>query len=88
MSEGTNRERINQNTDNIDLNNLTLEQAKAIIETLPELIDTYKKLMDKPKINNIELVDNKTLEELGIQPAGEYEEVEALSNQEIENLLK
>lgn len=32
----------------------------------------YDKLENKPSINNIELSDNKTLDELGIQPKGEY----------------
>lgn len=32
----------------------------------------YKRLDNKPKINNVELVDNKTLHELGIQPEGNY----------------
>lgn len=32
----------------------------------------YEKLSNKPFINNIELVGNKTLEELGIQPTGDY----------------
>lgn len=32
----------------------------------------YGALLNKPKINNIELKGNKTLEELGIQPKGNY----------------
>jgi hypothetical protein len=32
----------------------------------------YKDLTDKPTINNVELAGNKTLEELGIQPKGNY----------------
>lgn len=32
----------------------------------------YKRLDNKPKINNVELIDNKTLHELGIQPEGNY----------------
>ena len=33
---------------------------------------SYNDLTDKPSINNVELSGNKTLENLGIQPAGEY----------------
>lgn len=32
----------------------------------------YNKLVNKPQINNVELDGNKTLEELGIQPKGDY----------------
>ena len=32
----------------------------------------YTNLSDKPKINNVELIGNKTLEELGIQQSGNY----------------
>jgi hypothetical protein len=32
----------------------------------------YEELSNKPKINNVELKGNKTLEELGIQPEGDY----------------
>lgn len=32
----------------------------------------YIELSNKPKINNIELLGNKALEELGIQPKGNY----------------
>lgn len=41
----------------------------------------YNYLQNKPKINNVELVDNKSLEDLGIQNS------EALSNLEIEEIL-
>lgn len=32
----------------------------------------YSELENKPSINNVELSNNKTLEELGIQPSGDY----------------
>lgn len=32
----------------------------------------YNELTNKPQINNVELAGNKTLEDLGIQPAGDY----------------
>lgn len=37
-----------------------------------EDIFNYNDLENKPKINNVELIDNKTLHELGIQPEGNY----------------
>lgn len=32
----------------------------------------YNQLTNKPQINDIELTGNKTLEDLGVQPAGDY----------------
>lgn len=46
----------------------------------------YEKLQNKPQINNIELVKNKTLDELGIQEKGDYPN-EVLTNTEIEDLI-
>ena len=34
--------------------------------------NNYNKLENKPKINGVEVVGNKTLDDLGIQPKGEY----------------
>lgn len=39
----------------------------AIIETVD-----YNKLISKPQINDVELIGNRTLDELGIQPKGTY----------------
>ena len=36
------------------------------------VVNDYTKLDKKPQINNVELDGNKTLEELGIQPKGDY----------------
>lgn len=38
----------------------------------------YQKLTNKPSINGVELIGNKTFEDLGLSP---------LSNEEIENIL-
>ena len=46
----------------------------------------YAYLTNKPKINNVELINNKTLEELGIQEKGEYPS-ESLTNSDIEQLI-
>lgn len=37
-----------------------------------ETVSDYNQLNNKPKINNIELAGNKTLDELGIQSKGDY----------------
>ena len=44
----------------------------------------YANLEDKPSINGIELSNNKTLEELGIQPEGDY----ALKSDIVEEILE
>lgn len=42
----------------------------------------YTKLQNKPSINNVELIGNKTAKDLNLQ-----EEVQALTNLEIEEIL-
>ena len=44
--------------------------------------DNYNYLNNKPKINNVELKDNKTAKQLGLQ-----EEMDSLTNMEIEEIL-
>lgn len=44
--------------------------------------DNYNYLNNKPKINDVELRDNKTAKQLGLQ-----EEMESLTNLEIEEIL-
>ena len=46
----------------------------------------YRLLDNLPSINNVVLIDNKTLDDLNIQIKGEYPE-HALTNSEIEELL-
>lgn len=46
----------------------------------------YEELENKPSINSVELVGNKTLDELNIQQKGDYPQ-EALSNVEIEEII-
>ena len=54
--------------------------------------DNYKELKNKPSINGVELIDNKSLDELGIQPAGNYSTYEYVDgrfdtvNTEINNI--
>lgn len=46
-------------------------------------VNNYEELPNKPRINDIELIGNKTAKELELQ-----EEMETLSNLEIEEILK
>ena len=46
----------------------------------------YNRLINKPQINSVELIGNKSLDELDIQVKGDYPD-EALTNNEIEELL-
>jgi len=48
---------------NIEVNS---EEIEVVVNT------NYEILENKPSINNVELVGNKSLSDLGIQPAGEY----------------
>lgn len=47
-------------------------------------ISSYNELKDKPSINNVTLIGNKSLKELGIPD----EEIIPIPNSELENLLK
>ena len=49
---------------------IQVEQENIIINTSGT--SDYDELINKPQINNIELIGNKTLDELGIQPKGDY----------------
>lgn len=51
------------------------------------IANDYRELDNKPKINDVELIGNKTLEELDIQPKGDYL-AETLTNLEIEEIFK
>lgn len=62
------------------------EDAEEEVTTLEEDIgggtNNYNNLNNKPKINNVELVGNKTSKDLKIQ-----DEMESLTNMEIEEIL-
>lgn len=47
----------------------------------------YKELNNKPKINHIELMDDKSLNELGIQEKGDYAD-SRITNLEIEYIFR
>ena len=61
---------VNEENETIDL---SLEDIIIISEK------DYEKLIKKPRINEVELVGNKTLEELGI---------EECTNQDIDNMFE
>lgn len=54
----------------IDETEIQVEQENIIINTSGT--SDYDELINKPQINNIELIGNKTLDELGIQEKGDY----------------
>ena len=54
----------------IDESEIQVEQENIIINTSGT--SNYDELINKPQINDIELIGNKTLDELGIQPKGDY----------------
>ena len=57
----------------INLDGTIIEGNSNVKVTITSLETySYNELTDKPSINNVELSGNKTLENLGIQPAGEY----------------
>lgn len=75
----------------------TTNELLGEIETVNEIVGevsintgggtlNYEYLYNKPKINNVELIQNKTLEDLGIQEKGEYPS-QSLSNSDIEAIL-
>jgi len=69
---------------NGDLDNIL--QLDAVVNPITMGTDDYTRLINKPKINYVELIDNKTLDELNIQVKGDYPD-EALTNAEIEALI-
>jgi hypothetical protein len=60
---------------------------QAIQQAVIEGVKNYNLLENKPKINNVVLQGDKTLDELGVQPKGNYAD-EILTNSEIEELLE
>ena len=67
--------KINPQTQQDDISIIVNPQSQQdiLIKTdLPVSIKSYKQLKDLPQINGITLEDNKTSEELGLQPAGDY----------------
>ena len=65
--------------DNIDID-IQNEATRTITEK------DYNNLENKPQINNITLIDNRSLDELGIQPEGEYADTR-ITNTELEAIF-
>lgn len=57
------------------------------LRDIPFSTNNYKKLVNKPSINSVVLIDNKTSEDLGLQPAGSYAN-SRISNIEIDQLFR
>lgn len=75
----------NQNVSmNIEDNNLSIDFQMA---DTPVASNNYNDLVNKPKINSVTLIHNKTSDELGLQPAGEYANSK-ITNIEIDNLFR
>lgn len=66
----------------IEINDIILEEEIVFspleLDTMRVIMDDYNKLKNKPSINEVELVDNKQLEDLNIN---------RLTNTEIEDLI-
>ena len=60
-------------------------QVARIDEALANLGD-YDSLDNKPQINSVELTGNISLDDLGVQPEGDYPD-DALTNNDIDNLI-
>ena len=66
---------IGENAGSIDFNIDTVEGTR-----------NYEKLTNKPQINSVELLGNKSLDQLGIQEAGDYADTR-ITNLEIDALF-
>ena len=66
----------------IEINDIILEEEIVFspleLDTMRVIMDDYNKLKNKPSINEVELVDNKQLEDLNIN---------RLTNTDIENII-
>ena len=75
-----------------DMLNLTMDQRNTFkLGLVPPAglggVTDYRDLDFKPSINSVTLIGDRSLEELGMQPAGDYADA-ALTNLEIEELLR
>ena len=58
----------------------------VLIYTTGEIERDYRWIKNKPQINGVELVGNKTSEDLGVQPAGEYADT-PITNPEVDEII-
>lgn len=76
-------------TNNRDIDISIQEASSSIgfeIKTQTTGTKDYNKLSNKPSVNDITLIGNKTSEDLGLQPAGEYANSK-ITNLEIDTLF-
>ena len=96
-SENQNIDFVSQTNDDIDVNVIENENVSMNIQDsgsnlnfqlreTPMSTNDYNKLVNKPSINSIVLIHNKTSEDLGLQPAGEYADAK-ITNLEIDALF-
>lgn len=71
----------NDNETIIELKTESFEKSINLEKEQTGSVSDYKALLNKPQINNVELSGNKTLEELGIQPIGNYASEEYVQEQ-------
>ena len=69
----------------LDSNNLLDVQLQNVVTRIGG-VDDYEDLRNKPSINEVTLSGNKSSEELGLQPIGDYPN-HALTNEEIDAIL-
>lgn len=62
---------MDNKTATLDTVKMTVD-LKGVQTVTGEPVSDYNQLNNKPQINNVELTGNKTLDELNIQPKGEY----------------
>lgn len=70
---------------NVEINNEAIN-LKVGIQKVKGGTSNYKELDNLPSINDVVLIDNKTLDDLNIQIKGDYPN-EYITNSEIEEML-
>lgn len=75
---------VDMTTDNIDITQASDDTETILLDGTYNVspLTSYLPLSDKPKINSIELINNKTSSQLGLQ-----DEMSSLSNTDIDDLL-
>lgn len=88
---------VSPTNENIDVNVIENENVSMDIQDsgsnlsfqlreTPMATNNYERLVNKPSINSVVLIHNKTSEDLGLQPAGEYADAK-ITNLEIDALF-
>ena len=78
---------IENSNDNVSMSVLDSGSNLSFqLRETPMATNDYNKLVNKPSINSVILINNKTSDELGLQPAGEYADAK-ITNLEIDALF-